>query len=316
MTLLSKALHTNMDKAILKILNSEAGRCLIGITDDLPIVRYSPDWVEMWTGQYKNGKPLMKATIWTYPRVAEKILIPQTKLDIALSEYTELDPYKGFLHYSNLEPNFKKYPTIFLTAPFPLNPATGEARLIFNTSSTSWATARAAANAVSSDGVWDVHALGTVNPNIQRTLQPFNTSTIGAMNVSAANYQAFRNDARDGFANNIGTTLDVVPSQMVDPTAAALADYSKLTFTSRGNIALASTTDATTFTITITDFTEITGTAYTKYMMVLGVDVTNTDPGANNNQISCDNRSQTNPPKLNVTYTLAASRAGAYGFII
>jgi hypothetical protein len=304
-----KVFNKTDTRNILKLLNSKAGRFLLGIKHNYPIVRFNKEWIEVWTGLYKDGKPVMQATVWVEGSnfVERQILIPYQKIKIAEKEYQPfLNKEKAFLHFSDLE-YYKEYPQVYLLTTVK-NPDTGEGHIVAATDT--WANVRAAATGTATSNVLFICQF--VNPNYsnRRIFWPFDTSTLGAITVSAADIQGYRDDAVNPFNNGDTTTMEIVPSQEADPTGLVAGDYPRVTFTSRGSKTLASTGNAAYQLVTISNFTEISGTAKTKYACICGLDLNNTTPTANNS-IGFQNRIGANPAKLDITYTLIASLAYA-----
>lgn len=110
---MNKQLFKERQKELLWLANTEAGRYLLGIKEKEPVIKVTPNSVHL-----KLEPNLFVAKIWTYERVAKEFLpflsyqeILEKDLNLRLEN--EIEKYKAFLHFENLERNYK-YPTIFL----------------------------------------------------------------------------------------------------------------------------------------------------------------------------------------------------------
>lgn len=181
---------------------------------------------------------------------------------------------------------------------------TGEGRLISATNAV-FATVRGAASANSNDTFPEVAcSLNGGNYGIQRFFMPIDTTTLPlAATVVSAVLKLYREDSNDTFTNTDTTTLELVPETQASNTALANSDYSALTFSSFGSLALSATTNHVYNSITLTDLTKVIAGGHTKIGLLLGRDQGNSAP-TGVNQMAFQRRSDANPPTLTVTFTL------------
>lgn len=188
-----------------------------------------------------------------------------------------------------------------------LNPAAGE-RLGRVDAVVSWTLARDAASSSSNFANGECSSqLSALQYYNYRTFIPFLASfPAGAVPISAI-LGLYRDDTQElggnGFLNADTTTAVVVASTQASGTSYANSDYSAIAFVSKGSINFSATTNNTYFSIPITDMSIIPTSGYIKLCVITGRDLANSSPtGAND--LSWQNRSQANPPKLTVTFSL------------
>lgn len=142
-----------------------------------------------------------------------------------------------------------------------------------------------------------------------RTFLSFDTSSLSDdATVSAVTLRLYRNDSLDGFFNADTVTLHVVPSSMSDPTSLAAGDFDNLSFTSKGSLAHASTSNNAYNDITV-NVDQISLTGYTKLALIDSNTLNNVAP-TGRNTIIFEDSAASNPPVLQVTYTLPDSGGG------
>ena len=304
---------------LIKLANSEAGRYVLGIKNDFPIVKISPN---SW--HFRIGKHKVRGIFHCY-NVIEKCLSPYLVYkSLAKSYVKEYDDYKGFLHFNQLERN-SKYPTIFLDVATIYSSA-GDGAI--RNSDSVWATVRGAASGASNDGTSASSGGGCpltifADPNyiIDRGFFPFVTSSLGADSiVSAATlniYVVTKTDLSNGNVALIQTTQASV-------TALSNDDYNNLTLDSpsEGATRLDIGTDITTgayniWTLNATGLGWIDEVGNTLLGLREKRDIDNTTPDANQNDLVVrysEFADTTSDPYLSVTYT-PPTRAG-YSFFM
>lgn len=187
------------------------------------------------------------------------------------------------------------------------NPSAGEGRTPNDgTGSDSFATVRGAT--IASTAVDDILILLTSTSGstfrIHRVFLPFDTSSIGAgSTVLSATLSLYRSDAVTAFNNTDTTSIEIVTQTQASNTSLVTDDYDQVSFTSKGSINLASTSNLAYFTpVSITDLTVISTTSYTKLAILLGRDQANSQP-TGVNSIGFQSRGDANPPVLTVTFS-------------
>lgn len=187
---------------------------------------------------------------------------------------------------------------------------TGEGRSYAQ--STVWATVRANTVGLAADAFIVVQSdLDAGNYNINRSFFPIDTSSLpNDANVTSATFKAYRDDAVTAFGNVDSTSLHIVTQTQASNTALVAEDYDQVSFTSKGSITFASTSNnAYTSDITITDLTIISLTGHTKIALITGRDQADSAP-TGINTIAFQGRGGANPPTLTVTYSLGGGAVG------
>lgn len=186
------------------------------------------------------------------------------------------------------------------------NSNTGEGR-VTQDAAASWATARGSASGTATDALVGVRAGNNPSGSFYctRAFFPIDTSSIpDTATVTTAVLKLYRDDTIAAFANGGTTTLHIVTQTQASNTALATSDFSAVSFVSKGSLAMASTSNNTYNTITITDLSIISLTGHTKLAVINSLDLNNSAPGANtDNLIYFQSRTGTNKPTLTVTYT-------------
>lgn len=287
-------------ESIIDLCNSEAGRFLLGI-DDAPVVALYKNSIHQHLGgnQYK-------ATFQVGNYYLDKLAPILTKIDIAGTYKRIEDEYDAFLHYAGYYTKPQRYPQIYLTT-YQENPTAGAGRCYTNLSG-AWATVRALTASNNTDGAFTAGAIKSgTDHRIFRSFAPFDTSTLtAAAEISAATLDVHRNDSHTTFYNVDSTSIHVVTTTQASVSALITDDYDTASFTSKGSLAMASTSNSAYNSITISDTSIISKTSYTKLGALNSRDQSNTAPtGENTIGSSTD-------PRLTITY-IASSIKKALG---
>lgn len=295
----NKLFFTQNQKLLLSLINSEAGKSLLGIKNNLPIIAFGENYYTQLV-DIKEDKIIKNTNFFIDNRVEQKIGTILTKMEIA-NEYKRIEnPYEAFLHYAGFYR--KNYPLILLT---DFNPTTGEGN-VNSGSHTSWANAKA-----------DSVGSATANPAVYaarfdastwfiiRAFAPFDTSAIPDTDVvTAALFRFYRDDSLDSFANADSTSLIIVPSTQASPTALVNDDLDNISFSNKGSLAFASTSNGAYNDVSITDLTIISKTGYTQLAGIAARDLDNSAP-TGTNILVWRNRGSASPPILSVTHGAA-----------
>lgn len=279
----------------IKALVSER-RDLFGIVDKYPLYKVTPNSIHrLIDWDTKKNRPIIEAIFFTDKRVA----------------YTLFSPNIVDSHLKYSERAFGNLSMRFDTGTF--TPAGGEQQGR-RVNEVTWTAARdAATSGANGTTVETASIIDATTYYNYRAFQPFDTSSLGGSPVTSSSWQGYRDDTLEiggnGFMNANTTTAEIVVSTEADPTSYAAADYSRITFASKGSLAFASTSNNAYNIITITDQTIISLTGYTKLCLITGRDLNNSAP-TGYNTLSFQNRSQANPPKLVIIYTSTGD--GAY----
>jgi hypothetical protein len=180
----------------------------------------------------------------------------------------------------------------------------------------SWATAKGlTSGTAAADIVLFSSKLSPTSFFILRGFVPFDTSSLpNNAVVTAAVLRLYRDDAINVFSNADSTSVEIVPSTQASNTVLANGDFDAVTFSSKGSINLASTTNNAYNDISLTDLSQVSLTGYTKLALVLGRDLNNSAPTGQNN-IAFQDRADANPPILRVTYTVPSGGSFIMNFI-
>lgn len=244
----------------------------------------------------QKGKLVIQAQFYTFNKF-EKALV---EMELAKKYIT--DKEDAFFHYAGYRKG--NYPQV-LHATDPFNPNSGGCGHISSGAHTSWANARSdtSGNAPGTNNLsvysWRVSAGEWY---VVRSFLPFDTSSLADdADITAADLNLYRLDSLDGFFNADSVSLTIVPSTQASNTALAAGDLDAVTYSSKGSLAYSSTSDASYFSIDITDLTVISLTSYTKLALVDSRDFSNTAP-TGRNTIAMEGEEDSNPPILEVTY--------------
>lgn len=172
------------------------------------------------------------------------------------------------------------------------------------TPGTSWATIRASTTgSVSANSLAMTTSKDGVTFYLGRFFIPFNTSSIPVGSViNSATISLYRDDAVRAFSNTNTDTLELIPSSQSDPTTLATGDMDNISFSTKGSVSMASTSNGAYFNFTLSDLTQVVAGGYTKLAVVAGRDYSNTAP-TGDTFIGCQNAAAANPPKIVVNYT-------------
>lgn len=308
-----------MTNNLLRLVNSEAGRFLLGRLGqkpEFPVVKITESsFIE------KLGKKTYRATFFSGNSI-ERLFSPIVeKMLIAHEEYKPIkNHYEAFLHYSDLERKNNKYPLIFLdTATF--NPASGanspvDGRAARNGVNQTFANIRAGAgvsanNTASSDGPY-LFSTGTTDQydTLIRFFTLFNTATLTAdATISAAVISFYGSDKANG---NGSPAFHVAAATPAANDSIAASDYGNVGSTSFGNVAYASysTSAYNDITLDANGRANISKTGISKFSEQLSWDILNDTTGlvwaggAESYTLFNTADAVSNNPKLVVTYTL------------
>lgn len=280
---------------ILTLINTDAGRKLVGITDRDRIFKVSPNSYHLLRKKgYKTGVFFIENDI-------AKIFIPIIdKMRIA-----QKLSYKAFLHYGDLKRG--SFPQIYLaTQQFNSNTAgTGQVRDT-EAQATGWATIIGRATGTAADASSDPYAgniLSGGNLTCARGYTPFDTSSIGsgATLIPGANtIQLYV---------NINTTTDsltfgVFASTQASNITLATSDYSLIGSTLFASIAATSLTlnSYNTLTLNPTGEANLSKVGFSKFAYRLSGDYNSVAP-TGDNTTSFRGGANANHPILTINYT-------------
>jgi hypothetical protein len=248
-------------KLLLGLVNTEAGRYLIGINKNDQAVKITPNSVHILR-DFVDNKPLIEGKFYGYERMA-KILMPLlTKMDI-INNFS----YKSLLHHSGLYLN-PKYPSIFLLAQ-DFYAGAGDGVTANDDVSTSWATTHDAAtgNAAGAGSATTNRFLGSYLISgdskyaIYRAYYPTDTSAIGSAGTITAATLSVYSDPGDGTTNPDGV---VVATSQASTSTLATSDYSLIGSTAFSDVITASGTSYKIWTLNATGRSNITKAGTTK----------------------------------------------------
>lgn len=150
---------------------------------------------------------------------------------------------------------------------------------------------------------------------IWRCFFPIDTSALTAnATVTAVTFSLYRND-NDSFSNTDSTSIVLVPNSQASNTSLATSDFGNITRTNKGSATFASTSVNSYVDITISDFSFISLTGYTKIAVMTKRDFDQSTPTGGNIFSFAGASDGTHPPKLTVTYTLPSNGAFLYNFV-
>lgn len=144
---------------------------------------------------------------------------------------------------------------------------------------------------------------------LDRVFLPFDTRElpVGAI-INSATISLYRDDSVRFFLNTQSSTLHLIPSTQADATNLVGSDFDNVTFSSKGNVAMSSTSNNTYFDITITDTSIISLRNYSKIALTNERDLNNTAP-TGECFIGMQNAVAAHPPKLTINFTLPVRRS-------
>lgn len=275
-------------KDLLWMANTEAGRYLLGLKENLPITNIFPNGYTFT----KENKSVMR--MYIADKSAELLLPILTKFDIAAEDekirrIIEENTYKSFIHFSGLE-KYKQLPQIYLADVYNAS-GTGVASIYKADGGTTWANTRDAASgqgtrAGSGDLYLQVSDQSGGGFIIERVYYPIDTSAIvsaGAI-VSAIFYFTVKATVNpDGGIGNIS----LIQTTQTSPTAIAVGDFSKQG-TTEGSDSRASgtSTGEKTLALNATGLGWISDSTYTKFgIREYTYDVVNTPTALENGNV-------------------------------
>ncbi len=298
-------------RLLLKLINTEGGRYLLGIKDKYPIVKLTPNSFHQW-----GGDRYFKAKFWCRNSVAQ-ILLPA----FTMNEISEIPiTYESFLHFTNLERKAYKYPTIYLTdTTFYAGGGDGSCYH----SHTNYTTCHDATASTDVDYTTGTNRSavdnGYINPNyfIKRSFYPADTSGLTSAAVLTDGYLSHCS-ARDNNAQS--DTVQIVNTTQASTNELVVGDYDNVDTTNNGALALASypaSAAQTQINLSATGLTNISKTGVTKMGLRLQGDINASQP-AGRNDTWPDSFSEdvlANRPFYSLTYTIVAGGSKIIHFI-
>lgn len=298
---------------LLDLVNTEAGRYLLGVKDKNRIVKLSPNAIHQVQG-VQGDKVTIKARFYCYERVAEVLFPIIQKMQIVHEQRPIRNVPEAFLHFSDLKRN-TKYPQIFLTTTnFVAGAGDGDAN---RTSFTTWANARANSGGVDyyiqyTDGsrldALESTQSASNNWQIGRCFFPFNTASLTAAAViSAAVF-----NLRAALQNNLDSISTVlVEGQQASTSQIVGSDFPLIGSTELGSnrvtLAAFGAGAFKTYGLNASGLALISKISYTKLAVRTSLDFDNSPPTGTYNQADVSFSESANKPSLDVTYTFLAS---------
>lgn len=262
---------------LLTLVNTRPGRELLGVSDGFPIVKITPNSFHQLV-DLVDDCPVIRATFFTDARLA-RLLFDVHEIPLRM----------------------------YRLASATINPGAGEQTGRMNGEAT-WTAARDASSSETSAAQTEVGSLfsGGTYYNY-RAFLPFVTSTLGTgAVVTASEVQIYRDDSLEfggnGFTNTNTTSVEIVVTTQASTSSYDSGDYDNLTFSSKGSLNFASTSNNAYNTITISDQSIIQVAGDTKLALITGRDLNNSAP-TGDNTLAFQKRDASNPSKLVITYT-------------
>lgn len=279
---------------LLQLVNTEAGRHLLGLNREFPVIKTTPNSVHQWTGESFVAK------FWLDDFVYRKIGIALDKIEVAETEFN----YESFLHFTDLHRKPYKYPSVYL-ATSTFNNNTGDGYCL--KADVVWATARNAATADSVTATTSIVRAHT-SYQIRRSFFPIDTSSLpNTAIVSASSLTVRRSDAVNPFNNGDSDSVVLVPQAQASNTILATGDYDSVTFTSKAAVTFASTSNGADLVFNNSDQSLISLTGHTQLALISKRDLDNAQPTAENSIGFLARTDGSNPPELSVTYTVPSN---------
>ena len=307
-------------KDIFQIINTEAGRYLLGIKDKEPIIKLSPNSVHQLLG-YEKDKAVIKGKFWCgapyvlniFQPILDKIRI--AKEELKYRQYISDNPYKTFLHFSDLSPfEYSRYLPQVLLASFSVGGGDGWTQCNHAT----YATAQNGTGNLSSNstnGSTTFIAPGQAESGgtfyVGHIYFPTDTSSIGADSTITAGGNSL-NFWPEGVRSTDGGNLDIVVTTQASNTALVNSDFTQVGSTVQGTVAFTSLTAAqiNTTTLNSTGDGNISKTGFTKFGQRSSRDTSATAPSVGNVSdtnpgTSCsENATSGQRPYLTIFYSL------------
>lgn len=294
---------------ILDLINTDAGRYLIGEKSKEKIVRISPNSYHKLI-RFKGKRSIFQATFFMDNHI-EQIFSPIIeKQRIASDKYLDRilqDKYKSFLHFAGLE-KVNYLPQIYLNTL--VKNLSAQKGLAIETQST-WADAHNATDAGGDRGGTVVTTKDIFGYNITRYGLSFDTSSL--LSTATISLGATDNKVElfiDNLINGGSTSLSLVGFTPANPTSIALADYDQFGITVFSTIALSSLTTSAwnEWDLDANGRANINKTGYSCFGFRNSKDISNTSPGdPESNVVNFEDITNTDKPKLTVTYIYPVS---------
>lgn len=306
----TKQYFADNQKEMLRFLNTEGGRFLLGV-DKNPIIQITPNSVHQLM-DFREGKPVIWAKFYTR-EVFNEFIPTFDKLAILKDEWRrKYDPYKAFLNYSGLE-RYKNLPQIYLTTTNFNTNAGGDGGM--DSHDSVWATARngPADTLYDSNTTVKIYAEYADAYYIARLWMPTDTSGLTASaTISAANFNHYVT------AQNVTPAYEICTVQGSQTTATDLVigDWANIGATEGATRVSSVTTSAyKVIALNATGLTWISKTGYTHMAFRMGRDLDNSAPAASAaiTEITVNTGdAASNKPYLDVTYTLPETAGGNF----
>jgi len=268
-------------KDLLWMINTDAGRSLLGIKDERRIARVVPNGYHFANGLWLKEKDFI-ANFYTWDKVAFTLLPLLETLDI-LKELHKLDnPYKALLHYAGLERY--NYPFILHTTT-TFSPAAGKGS-VHNDSFSPYATGQAAGTGTGTNQGEAGNEKSGSNFFIYRGAWPYDSSSLTAAATIKATSNTFKRLVGAGtIFNTDSDSVSIVSSGQASTSSLAASDFGSFGITKfASDIALGSFNNAgnNDFVLNTSGIANINKTGFSKFAARLAKDISATQPSGRN----------------------------------
>ena len=308
-------IFTQRQQDFLKLINTSAGRQLVGITENTPIIRVSPNsyhFIEKVDGDVVT----VRGVFFTFEKVA-KYLLKHVAYEEILEPTTFEEKYEIFLHYNNLQ-RFNHLPTLYLTSEtYFSGSGDGVVRI---SGQGSWAAAHDAgtgdlATVIGTSGSVICQPQADGGWRIDRIFIPFDTAAIPdtAALISGSKVSVMLANKSGNF---IELDIHLVGTTQADPTTLTTADYDAIDAVDQAT-AIASSTMVVDvyqeYTLNATGLASISKTGYSLFGLRTDHDFDNvacTDAGSNTTAIGfylSEETGTSKDPKLNAEWTTTST---------
>jgi len=277
-------------KELLQIINSDAGRYLLGIKRREPILKITPSSIHFLRGLGKEGVHLT-GQFFGYEKFAKWLMPSLAKKEIAQEEWFKkpVNNLDAFLHFSGLQ-NKPGFPDIFL-AGTAFYSAAGDGQVYNNPGSGTWTQCRDATDGtvVNYTDAVTYFVIADPNPVVGRSFYPFNTASLTAAAIITTGANKFHWQF-NSWGADVGTrpTITIVASTVTSTTVLALADFNNFGTTEFTNTRFdtAGKVADTDYTITLNTSGDaaISKTSFTKFCIRTNFDIDNSAPAGGSAQ--------------------------------